>query len=1579
MTLVITESRPTEPDVRLASKVHLESWILDLENRPRLLERCTIYCPDKALQSLFPSVDHNPDVPLTAELERLRVDASTELALSIVRRVSATSSQGTAFSTTLRGNHWEEVAGFGNIVVLARRRGPRRKALLRQSTDEIMNDVMPEGFHEISKEAEVDLDTNVDTNSSNESDLCLSDASKDSDLSSLSMSSGIVSSEEDLSDTNDPEIDLSDIHSDDTDSEDIMAELNYSAIGSCDICAKAMIYHFHCDVCQNGNFDICRSCWEIGSWCEDKRHQMKQCNNWKVPSYKQVSFHDLMPQQELMVVNAAYDRKALALHFMKRSQEAISKSPPILHPFMPLVAWYLGQNRLFLGNYATGSSIIYRPHSINARFRCFSASIQFSSSGKYLHVIALMKQIGITNRISSREPEELKILVDISSHILLDSKTELSHPILASYSHFQLPSFQVPEGLFSVTWTSEYAYLAVNARYMQLYRINLYTGDQKDICHLESDIKSSNFTSAGSKLSPSSLAGSADVWVLNDKLLLPATALNRAARFIPTSDSSAIVLVEFRKDPKTSLPFAIHISGSRIGTWITLLEARSKPHPKSFQLTIRRESELKAMYLKFGNIEVCLRATREEEGQIIFRSPDGILVIKSYENYGYVHIGFDAHGGRKPVAWTFISTVPPKSPIRRITPFDARIPLMEMADRDGTLDIDMEPSHSGDGQAIDKLDANQNADAQVLRQLYPVTLSYSIPKGDHEKGTYWRLSGDRELTYETPSTLCTRCRSLKLSPKDFVHDNSEEEDDGLVDWEELGSRTSYTIRCDGCRAKLMSPCTFYRCDICNNGQYDLCSGCYQNSSYCRSRKHLLRKTTFEHRYVDGIINSTTEAVSHSITTWNGCLGTFEEIKRRSFCALCRLTLRSLQESRGYKERVELPDSENPDSENIRLTWYAYGWNHKRWHSQARYLVAKWDGSEKKGIPLVLLSECDPFAPFTGRRLDNSTVHIPIFKAWMKYCEEHHGWSCHGPRHLASSGLKNLKVIDVVDKCIVEIPFPSRFATLSYVWGKAQQFRALSSNIRNLEKKGYLMDIEGDLSRTVTDAMEFALRMGERYLWVDALCIVQDDQEAVNFLTDKMDLIYEGSIFTIIAAAGDNVEAGLPGLYPGSRRTEQYIEEIHSDVKLLLLSSPEVKLRHSVHQSRGWTFQETILSRRRFIFLDDIVYFQCERRTCREDFCERRPDVVSSILQNADRNTTASSYLYNRPGRAYGPGGAYERLVQAYLRRTLSFESDIIRAFQGVLRAMEQRRKLNFFVGMPIEYLDSSLLWAPRRQTKRRPGFASFSWAGWTEEAIWPAQDGVPHPFISFTLADNKQWYLNNTYIEWHQSSNGAKPKLVSSSGKPAYSWLTGDGKDKHDLEGREVQTDAMGRQINTKEGEAKENKTNDEKSRENNLLDPNLRDTLPKIPSGGVHWHSKLPNEACLCVYGVVIQLYLEESDTNLLHPDHFRSISLKCQYGSTHGFVIVPDNFEFTPGAQGNAVVLSSAVPGSILKFHDHVCNSSTGMKTKGARRQAYYIMLVEKREEGVVERIGIGMLGRSALACKLPVAPRWEYLYLV
>lgn len=98
----------------------------------------------------------------------------------------------------------------------------------------------------------------------------------------------------------------------------------------------------------------------------------------------------------------------------------------------------------------------------------------------------------------------------------------------------------------------------------------------------------------------------------------------------------------------------------------------------------------------------------------------------------------------------------------------------------------------------------------------------------------------------------------------------------------------------------------------------------------------------------------------------------------------------------------------------------------------------------------------------------------------------------------------MRFVDVRNKRIVERTEVVRYVALSYVWGAAATIRLTKMNQPQMYKPGVLSGV--GLPTTIQDAINLTMACGEQYLWVDSLCIVQDDAEDLDFGTRVMDLI-----------------------------------------------------------------------------------------------------------------------------------------------------------------------------------------------------------------------------------------------------------------------------------------------------------------------------------------------------------------------------------------------------------------------------------------------------------------------------------------
>jgi hypothetical protein len=400
----------------------------------------------------------------------------------------------------------------------------------------------------------------------------------------------------------------------------------------------------------------------------------------------------------------------------------------------------------------------------------------------------------------------------------------------------------------------------------------------------------------------------------------------------------------------------------------------------------------------------------------------------------------------------------------------------------------------------------------------------------------------------------------------------------------------------------------------------------------------------------------------------------------------------------------------------------------------------------------------------GERIDKQ-LDLRRVLDWILECCTTHGEDCNIAVHRQDSiannyaGLKLLRLVDVEKQCIIETQKPCRYAALSYVWGNVGNFRLTKANKPGLMELGALSRYGRGLPKTIQDAIDLVRGLGERYLWVDSLCLEQNDPGDLESGVNAMDLIYENALVTIVAACGHNANAGLPGIQYGSRTPEICVEEVIAGVKLGVLLNLDALMKTVPYTTRGWTyvpstssplteppgllniyrFQEEVLSRRILYFVDNKVYFRCRSATIPEA-CHRYNDRLQ-----LRPGVSFASFL---PATVHLrlPLGDFGIMLDYYSLRTFSDQSDALRAMAGIIRRVSAMMMCRFLEGLPTAAFDNALLF--RRQgmmLHRRAGFPSYSWAGWK---------GQLH--IPFMTPDRiNDWLAENTWIVWYRrSANG---------------------------------------------------------------------------------------------------------------------------------------------------------------------------------------------------------------------------------
>ena len=312
------------------------------------------------------------------------------------------------------------------------------------------------------------------------------------------------------------------------------------------------------------------------------------------------------------------------------------------------------------------------------------------------------------------------------------------------------------------------------------------------------------------------------------------------------------------------------------------------------------------------------------------------------------------------------------------------------------------------------------------------------------------------------------------------------------------------------------------------------------------------------------------------------------------------------------------------------------------------------------------------------------VNISLIKQWMRTCSVQHD-HCNLPA-LAIARAQSIRLIDVQDHRIIPATLTEKFAALSYVWGPNVAPCLTSDSMRQCSSTGGLRDIK--FPRTIIDAIQFVKCIGMRYLWVDSLCIVQNDDDDKRQQLTIMDSIYASAELLIVAAAGSDANAGLPGIGSTSRSVSQTIEKITGTQFITAQASVQQVLDWSVWDSRGWTFQESILSKRALVFTESLVYWTCQADTWREDIgCE---SPVAGLVLNEDNSLWPQRSIISEEGRCRT--SSYCLLAQAFSRRVFRDEGDVVWAFNGILRLQTAQFQKGFIWALPYEVLDTTLLW-----------------------------------------------------------------------------------------------------------------------------------------------------------------------------------------------------------------------------------------------------------------------------------------------
>jgi hypothetical protein len=317
------------------------------------------------------------------------------------------------------------------------------------------------------------------------------------------------------------------------------------------------------------------------------------------------------------------------------------------------------------------------------------------------------------------------------------------------------------------------------------------------------------------------------------------------------------------------------------------------------------------------------------------------------------------------------------------------------------------------------------------------------------------------------------------------------------------------------------------------------------------------------------------------------LGSVERVKN-SACPLCRIVFLSLQRHH-QAARKQIPPEKLPvsDTDEVQLYWLAEEgpFQHGAFAVttlQPQNFICFTADSERPRPSLML--HRNEWASIAYLQPDiKPEFNIERLQTWIGRCDEYHrveeNWSCWSTRQsldLRLSGLNMLRLIDVRRDCIIECDrdmqdaVVPQYIALSYVWGGAPTVRLTRVNKSTLLQPRSLLNEWNSLPRTIHDAIVLVRKLGVEYLWVDSLCLVQDDDEDIKQGVDAMDKIYSKAWLTIIAAHGIDADAGLPGISSISRVLDSSTVRVTEEASVGLFEDLDFSMDRTVYSTRAWT-------------------------------------------------------------------------------------------------------------------------------------------------------------------------------------------------------------------------------------------------------------------------------------------------------------------------------------------------------------------------------------------------------------------------
>jgi hypothetical protein len=397
-------------------------------------------------------------------------------------------------------------------------------------------------------------------------------------------------------------------------------------------------------------------------------------------------------------------------------------------------------------------------------------------------------------------------------------------------------------------------------------------------------------------------------------------------------------------------------------------------------------------------------------------------------------------------------------------------------------------------------------------------------------------------------------------------------------------------------------------------------------------------------------------------------------------------------------------------------------------------------TKKDGLPAVELykryhglgQSVVPISPDRTDRNTSDQASLNQIRFWLQQCEETHQLCQQVRGGPATPFFLPTRLIDIREQPkLIETKEGGirhrkvRYATLSHRWLPGNNAKLLCSNLEAAK-----MAIDPSLLTPVfLDSIATAKRLGLDYIWVDALCIIQDDTEDWRRESSLMGLVYSNAYCNFGASAAAEPRLGYGPLISDRGRIGEGIFSTRSPSDLPVLyvniswqgtTKPYYGIPHFVRAylddlpllKRGWVFQERLLSPCSIYFGKQLSW-ECSELLASEIFPQGSPGARSTCPWNSNapvrlfnlitqRSIKESIYAGNiRINELYR---IWLNLMRTFRTCRLTFESDVFPAIAGLAEAFQAQLRDEYLAGLWRGDMIRGLLWHvhswPRGTTER---------------------------------------------------------------------------------------------------------------------------------------------------------------------------------------------------------------------------------------------------------------------------------------